>query len=84
MLDGLLMLARPSVWMNRANLRHTLSELSSSRCHDDSLMLACSLVVRHHHMVESRFNFISAFIGVLGDVEVEVEVEVEVVKIWVT
>jgi len=33
-------------------------------------------------MVESRFNFISAFIGVLG--EVEVEVEVEVVKIWVT
>jgi len=31
-------------------------------------------------MVESRFNFISAFIGVLGDVEVEVEV----VKIWAT
>jgi len=35
-------------------------------------------------MVESRFNFISAFIGVLGDVEVEVEVDVEVVKIWAT
>ena len=80
MLDGLLMYARSPVRMSRANLRNTLGELSRSRCHDDSLMLACSLVVRHHHMVESHFNFFSAFIGVFGDVEVEVED----VKIWVT
>ena len=44
-LDGLLVLASSSVRVSCANLHHTLSELSGSRCHGGCLLVACCLLL---------------------------------------
>ena len=80
MLDGLLVLTCPPVWMSYSNLRHTLVELSDRRCHVACLLLASSLVVHPHHMARLYFNFFLAYMGLFCDVEVEVVIDMGVIN----